>query len=593
MASIKWLSPVSGTWSVAANWAGGVLPGAGDDVSIGGIGASSAYTISVTGSAGFAAHGITLADSFATLAFVSAAPTVSAPITMSAGTIFGYSTTVTDLSQLTATGGSVYSSTVATLTVNGTLSLSNVSITSSLALAGSGGTGTATLINNGIIFLAPGMLLDNAIASGNGGTIYWSSAGAIGSHATVKGGLHAYSIDANTLSNAGTLVSDGLNYELDVQMTSGVNTGIISATNFGHVYIDDSISNSGTVLSSAAGTLFLGELTSNTGLVSCTGTGSRLFLSVASADTVGVLHVSAGGLLGISSAGTNAAVTTNGSTLTLGNGGSVSNSGGTVVLSGTITNTGTISGASPFLFYNAEIDGGSVYDAAGTSTEGTLRNVDFHGTLAAGVRSGPYGNDRFSFLLAGTTTLAGIAAGSGATVTASGNQSVTFSDSAAASAGSSFALSGSGGGLWLNGTWNGAGSILSVTGTNFSLRIGASGFAMQTDVSSGATLYTYVSTAPTAALLSGGVKLTVEGYATDFSGSYMLGGTVSVSGAGAFFSDNYYTSSGKITLSAAAQIAATSGGVVNLFNHTYAGSGTLSAGGAGSEIIGNVSGYAA
>src|SRR5277367_1773879 len=62
MSAVSWKSGVSGDWSQAADWSTGLVPGAGDDVTI-----SIAGTYVVTVSTAEAAHSVTLGYSGATL----------------------------------------------------------------------------------------------------------------------------------------------------------------------------------------------------------------------------------------------------------------------------------------------------------------------------------------------------------------------------------------------------------------------------------------------------------------------------------------------------------------------------------------------
>jgi hypothetical protein len=66
MGTINWSSPVSGLWSSAKDWAGGIVPGAGDFAEIPDSQTSTSYTISVA--AATTIGGLTMNDAHATLA---------------------------------------------------------------------------------------------------------------------------------------------------------------------------------------------------------------------------------------------------------------------------------------------------------------------------------------------------------------------------------------------------------------------------------------------------------------------------------------------------------------------------------------------
>ncbi len=78
MAIVSWRAGVSGSWTTAADWSAGAVPGAADDAVIG-VGGS--YTVSVT-STSVAAHSLQISNNQAVLAITGGA--AAATLTTSA-----------------------------------------------------------------------------------------------------------------------------------------------------------------------------------------------------------------------------------------------------------------------------------------------------------------------------------------------------------------------------------------------------------------------------------------------------------------------------------------------------------------------------
>lgn len=591
MAVIKWRAPISGTWSVGANWSGGLVPGLSDDAVIGGLGASQSYTISVTAAAGFQGHSITLNDRFATLAFASGL-SCAVPVTLQAGQITGpFPGTAPSIAQLTASGGTIANVSVGTLSVAGSIAFAgNVSV-GSLSLAGPGGTGTASVIlSNPLSFgigtsLAVGGTLDMANIAGTG-YISWGGPGiaGIGSHAIIsaQGGvsLHAGS---GTLSNAGSLLADGTAAQMEIYALAGSNAGLIRASGRGSVLIaTGGFTNTGSVLASSGGSLSIDNLASNSGMISCTGAGSVLSLGLNSANPFGAIGVSAGGVLTVTGYGTNTILLSGGTQLTLGLGGSISNAGGTVILSGHVTNAGTITDATPYIFNNgAEIDGGSVTDATGSLRFGALSDVAFSGTLVA-APAGKAINQLVS--LSGTTLLSGASAGSGAAIFLNSGGAISFQDAAAAAAGSVFSASDNTT-LNLGSSWSGAGSTLSVQGSATTLTFGSNLLALACDVTANGTLMVR-SSAGSASQLTLASTMTIAGRASIIAALPVLTGAWRISGTGAALYAGPPLLPGTLTLASTAVITASAGGTAYLGGYRIVGGGSISATGAGSAVAG-------
>jgi hypothetical protein len=62
MAAIEWASDKSGFWKTAADWSGGIVPGARDDVT---VGVAGTFTVSILASV--TAHSLTLDNATATI----------------------------------------------------------------------------------------------------------------------------------------------------------------------------------------------------------------------------------------------------------------------------------------------------------------------------------------------------------------------------------------------------------------------------------------------------------------------------------------------------------------------------------------------
>ena len=150
MALIKWLSGVSGNWTNAGDWAGGMVPGAADDVT---IDASGVYGVTI--SSADAAHSLTLNDPTATLSILNGGTlTLGTTLTANFGTVDLYGGVIAG-GTLAATGGKfLWDGTVSGVTVDGTIDLS--AINARLSVTGGGltdkgahGTGAGTILLTG------------------------------------------------------------------------------------------------------------------------------------------------------------------------------------------------------------------------------------------------------------------------------------------------------------------------------------------------------------------------------------------------------------------------------------------------------------
>ena len=171
MASITW-SGKSGDWTNAADWAGGVLPGASDTAVFGGAGAY-AVTLYSTASVG----GVTLNDANA-LFYDSGLLAVGGVFALQAGT-FALAYGTLQGGTLALPGGTLLAEggMLNGVAVQGTLAMTQVNaslfVEGGLAMQGAGGTGTGTLAITGsyatLDFLGTQMLANAVVNLGTTG----------------------------------------------------------------------------------------------------------------------------------------------------------------------------------------------------------------------------------------------------------------------------------------------------------------------------------------------------------------------------------------------------------------------------------------
>ena len=159
MSAISWKNPVSGNWVDASDWSGGKVPRAADAVSIGGIGATTAYGVNIIGSGNFAAESITIDDSYVTVVVWDL---ISVPvITLDAGNLNLINTDMGE-TKLVANGGAL-------ITTGG--DLASISIAGTLDLIGTTTDTGAGSLSVGSLALGAGTLDNINDASVSAGTI--------------------------------------------------------------------------------------------------------------------------------------------------------------------------------------------------------------------------------------------------------------------------------------------------------------------------------------------------------------------------------------------------------------------------------------
>lgn len=164
MSTIHWASGINGDWATKADWAGGTVPGAADDVFI-----DAAGTYNVTISTAQAAHSLMVNDATATVVDNSTL-TIGTTLTLTAGTFTLNSGGTIVGGTLSATGGTYKwnGGTLSGVTYDGALGLSAnavLRIKGGLTATGVNGTGPGTInatgSNAGLIFDGQ-QTLDNA-----------------------------------------------------------------------------------------------------------------------------------------------------------------------------------------------------------------------------------------------------------------------------------------------------------------------------------------------------------------------------------------------------------------------------------------------
>jgi hypothetical protein len=380
MTAIKWASGVSGNWTTASDWTGGVVPGAGDDVT---IDAEGAYGVTISSAA--AADSLTLNDASATL-LVNQHGTfsVGSSVALSAGTL--------ELDGGRINGGTIASTggtfdwvggELSGVTFDGTLNLDlgpNRFFASDVVMHGADGTGEGVINliagKNGapaLSLLYTSMMDDAVVNMGNGAQLLWDG----GTNSTLTLGVDL-TIDQTgktvTLqSESGLLVSianEGVinaTYN-DGAMVVGYETGghynVGAFTNAGTLNVGnaDTITvgagtflNQGTIALTGAGQLIAhGATMINQGVVTLTG-GAEFLCNDTTVINRGVINVGAGQTLALDGpAADNAAgasiTASTGSTLLLGartfgplsNEGTITATGAIVDLYGDPINTGVI-----------------------------------------------------------------------------------------------------------------------------------------------------------------------------------------------------------------------------------------------------------
>ncbi len=356
MALIKWLSGVSGNWTNAADWAGGIVPGAADDVT---IDASGVYGVTI--SSADAAHSLTLNDPTATLSIVNGGTlTLGTTLTANFGTVDLYGGVIAG-GTLSATGGKfLWDGTVEGVTVDGTIDLSGVNARlfvtgGGLVDKGAHGTGAGTILLTGgdsELGVEASETLDNATLDiGNGAFLLVVSTASAGATLTLGPNLvvdqtgaraHIGSFDtgrSDTILNRGVIeagykasyLAIGL-LDFDTPVTLFENAGSLQVTNGDTVTVQTNT--------------FV-----NTGGVSLAG-GSRLSSDCLTVTNAGTMSAGQGDYLflygqnGFTNAAGASVTASAGATVFFGgdlaNAGTIAATGAKVTFENGITNTGVI-----------------------------------------------------------------------------------------------------------------------------------------------------------------------------------------------------------------------------------------------------------
>ena len=395
MANVSWTSAVTGQWSNAADWSTDTVPNGGSAVTIAAVGT---YIVTISSTTVASAASLTLSATSATLADSG---------TLDMGGVFAISAGKFGLDGGTVSGGTIEVGTSGSFVVNGNASLDAVAfdgaltvgsaatlnISGGITLAGSAGTGSATI----------------NVTSANGsldvyGTRTLNSATVNLGNNTGWGYLRAE--DPNTpgtltLGSSLTVVQAGTNAMIqDVYATETlVNNGVISAgikggdfniedftqvTNGGSIIIangdtldagtDTDFTNKGTISVTSA-TVDIGNYygaTINSGVIDV-GTSGVFVLSSGSFADPGTINVSSGGVFLIETSVTAAQL----GAITVASGGTVELLYGTLFGGGTLNlGSGTLELATDGVISAVTISGGTLVGSGGT-----LDGVTYLGTL--------------------------------------------------------------------------------------------------------------------------------------------------------------------------------------------------------------------
>ncbi|HEV8060442.1 MAG TPA: CARDB domain-containing protein, partial [Gemmataceae bacterium] len=325
--TVTWINPAGGNWDTGANWSGGAVPGASDDVVID-VGGNVTIT-----------HSSNVTDSVNSI-------TASDPVTLSGGTLT-VAATFSDSSNVTLSGGTLANAIVAAGTIlQGSGSLNDLSLSGTLNMLGGG---KSTIINN--LTLNNGLVeLANSAGLNFSGTQTLSGTGNVeftdntGSYLEVTGATSVLTVAAGVTIEAlpvspataaqGTIASESTGSSIVFNGTvsaaaSGAtivinpggatgtwtNNGAIESVSGGTLELEGSWANNGTITATSS-TVYLGGTFTTAGLGTFTNNGSTVYL-------IGTLN-NAGSTLALNS--------TTGPWLLGGNG---------VIIGGTITTAGS------------------------------------------------------------------------------------------------------------------------------------------------------------------------------------------------------------------------------------------------------------
>ncbi len=372
MATIDWAQAVSGTWTTAADWAGGQVPGANDTAVIDATEGRDKYTVSVT--TPVTVGGLILDSSHATLSVDSTFAAASmalekGTLLLDNGTLSG---TVAETGGALKLGGT--NDTLQNVTWQGQLAYtggtSTLTISGGLTLTATGGTGPGTAELGGHVVLNGVSTLNNA---------------------AIEGGMINVQ-DTPTLTLGSGLSFDFTTLKLESKSVL-VNNGLLEST----AIIGGTLTNNGTI--NGQSNVAVAKFTNN-GQIDVSGT--FLFLDVQGLQApgaLGVINVGDNGSLVFVGSETTAQlnalftqqnVTTSGSLYGTGISGTLNNAGATLDVG-----AGTRFGTFTTYYTNASgygvVTGGTVVDEGGNgAVAGTLSNLTLQSqvaTLSLGVNS--------------------------------------------------------------------------------------------------------------------------------------------------------------------------------------------------------------
>ena len=265
MAAIEWKSGVSGNWDTATDWSGGVVPGAGDDVTIDAPGA-----FAVTISSADAAHSLTLDNATATIVDTGTL-SVGSTLVLTAGTFDLDSGGEIRGGTLSASGGAFEfnGGTLDDVTFDGVLSVTGalgLQVMGNLTVRSAGGDG------DGVVDVAGGVLLfdnpqtfDNATVNLSDGLISSENRLTLGVDLTINQiGKQAGIASQGAVVNEGTInasYNGGLFSIGYANVGAFTNAGSITVSNGDTLAISGDWSNKGTITATDATVAVRGTFT--------------------------------------------------------------------------------------------------------------------------------------------------------------------------------------------------------------------------------------------------------------------------------------------------------------------------------------------
>jgi RHS repeat-associated protein len=559
LSQVTWLNPAGGDWDTAANWSGGALPGANDDVVINSLNPGAVVT-----------HSLNNTDTVHSI-------TAAAPITLSGGTL-SISGSFNDSSAVTLAGGTLAN---ATVQVGTTLSAGLAGGSTASTLSGVTLAGSLNVLGDFSVTVINGLTLDNSVVElADQARLEFAGTQVLGVSTASTGKVEfTDNVDSGTFldetgTNSTLTVSAGIALEAVPGSPLTAALGTITAEG-----VDSSIVYNGTVSAAASGATIVlsggdaGGTWTNNGTIESVSGGTLVL------DEPGTLS-------GWSNTGT---ISASDSTIDLGGIftvtelGAFSNSGGTTYLTGTLNNSGATlalnNTTGPWVLNGGTINGGVVATAnSGVLSQGingsTLNGVTLAGTLQE-LAGGTVTITNGLTLNSGTVELGSDAAlDFSGTQTLGGAGNVVFSDSSdptitvtgtgnLLTIGSNIIIHGncgvidagastfinegtitadtSGGRLSISGNWSNAGAINSTNGSTLILGpiagYGSAGTFTNTGTISGATGAIWI--AETLNNTNSTLALTAATGTYYMVGGTILGGTVTTTGGAVLYASQY------------------------------------------------------